>query len=519
MLNSGITITQELIYLLPEVILTLGLLFVIVLTVVGHRKTEIENNAIMGVSLGTTIIALGVLLMSPYSSLTQQLGTGYILNGSLSTSFFSILFRGLILSGLLITTLISHFYLKRYTRVIGDYYALIMGASLGGMILASAADLITLFVGLETLSIPSYILAGYLRKSRITTEASFKYLVYGSVASAMFLFGASILYGLTGSTSLLEISHVISQFNVLKEPLIYLIVLLILSTAAFKLSLAPFHMWTPDVYDGAPTPVSAFLSAVSKTAAFALMLRLVYGLLGTQPFLPLLLIVLSVVSMTIGNLVALRQSRLKRLLAYSTIAQAGYMLLGLVTSTYALINTGVLSNTLPGNITLIYYLIAYVFMNLGAFACVIYFNAQTGSDEISAIEGIGRNNPLFAFAFSIFLLSLAGMPITSGFFAKFFLFQAVGTQPQLYPIMIFALLNSVISLYYYVRVIKVMVVNAKSDYVKILDGNYRSSLSMNAAIAITLAVTLGLGIFATQAQQLSAIAAARLVQSQALILK
>lgn len=516
--NSGISVIQELTYILPEVIMTLGLLLVIILTVVGHRKTTVENNAIMLVSLGTTGLALGALITSPYFSMVQQLGTGYALYGSLSTSFFAVLFRGLILAGLFITILLSHTYLKRYTRVVGDYYALVMGASLGAMVLCSAADLVTLFVGLETLSIPSYILAGYLRKSRITTEASFKYLVYGSVASAMFLFGASMLYGLTGSTMMQDIAHRMLQFSLIKEPLIFITVIMMLATAAFKLSLAPFHMWTPDVYDGAPTPVSAFLSAVSKTAGFALILRLVFSMLGSQPFIPLLLIVLSVVSMTIGNLVALRQNRLKRMLAYSTIAQAGYILLGLVTATYSMIYTGG-SSVFPGNITLIYYLIAYVFMNLGAFACVVYFNAQTGSDDIRDIAGLVKKSPFVAFSFTIFLLSLAGMPITSGFFAKFFLFQAIGTQSPLYPLMIFALINSVISLYYYLRVVKVMVVNEASEEIAVRAGSFRSSLSLNSAIAITLTATIFLGIFATQAEQLSTSATVHLIHNQPLILK
>lgn len=488
-------------YLLPEYVMAIGLLLVLVLTFISYKKNATENAAVMGVSLVTVVGALVLIWPSLPTTIDaafmQSLDqTAYF--GSIKMDYLAIFGRALILMGTAITILISHFYLSRFTKVVGDFYALMMSAALGGMILVGANDLITVFVGLETLSIPSYILAGYLRKNRLTAEASFKYLIYGSAASGILLFGLSLLYGLVGSVNLVDISSQLVQLGGIKHPMIVLITVMVTVSIAFKLSLAPFHMWTPDVYDGAPTPVSAFLSVVSKAAALVFAIRVFFIVFATMAFMNYLFVALSVISMTVGNLVALRQTQAKRLLAYSTIAQAGYMLLGLV-----IIN----DSPVPNLASLLFYVASYVFMNLGAFACVIKFNALTGRDDIASYAGLAQKKPLLVFAFSIFLLSLAGIPITSGFFAKFFLFQAVAFQrPEMLYLVFFALLNSTVSLYYYVKLINVMVVDEPSDVVKAIgaSGQDTRSVSLSFATALCCAVTLLLGIYAMPSSETEA---------------
>lgn len=488
-------------FILPEIILTLGLLSVLALTMYTYKKAREENEALMATSLVFVLAAFGALIWN--FNHQPAMSPQPVLFGSMTSDLLSYLMRALLLTGAGLTIAVSHRFLEQNTRVIGDFYVLIMGATLGGMFLSSAADLITVFVGLETLSITSYILAGYLRRTARSAEASFKYLIYGGVGSSIFLFGLSLIYGLTGSTQFSEIAATLSQLRGVEHPTLVVMMLMVFATMAFKLSAVPFHMWTPDVYEGAPTPVSAFLSVVSKTAAMAITLRLVVLLFAGFDNWPLVWGVLSVVSMTLGNFVALKQKNVKRLLAYSTIAHAGYMLLAFTAAT-------------PGALGgLLYYLIAYAFMNLGAFACVIYFNTLTRTDDIEAYSGLVQKRPGLVMAFSVFLLSLAGIPITSGFFAKFFLFQTVAlASSALLWLVVIALLNSTVSLAYYINLIRLMVVKEPSNAVKAIPSDSPVSMPLSTGIAVCMVVTVLLGIYATPFFQFSLVTAGQLKQQR-----
>lgn len=485
--------------LLPEFIVTLGLILVLVLSIAAPKKTVAENNVLMGISLAALLSALfalsWVFQQQPLLSAPQTLFLG-----TLTLDSFSILIRLILVIGAGITIAISHHFLRLNTRIMGDFYALILGATLGGMFLASATDLITVFVGLETLSITSYILAGYLRRTVASTEASFKYLVYGGAATGVFLFGLSLVYGLVGSTQFSDIAGVFIQYHVTATPpTILLAMLMVFSALAFKLSLAPFHIWTPDVYEGSPTPVAAFLSVVSKTAAFAIAIRLAVTVFILTSQIVNLFIVLAILSMVIGNFVALKQTSLKRLLAYSTIAQAGYMILGFL----------VLG---PESVaSILFYLMTYVFMNLGAFAGAISFQNLTGSDDIASYSGLFHKRPLLAFGITICLLSLAGIPITAGFFAKFFLFKAVASVAPIYLWFVgIALVNSLISLAYYINVIRLMVVKEPSAVVNTISSEAPQSTSLNVALSFCVVMTLLLGIISAPLYEFTQLATQQL---------
>lgn len=421
---------------------------------------------------------------------------------------FSLIIRMLLCFGTLLTLLFTRTFIEKYAEVPGEFYVILLSALFGGMLLSGASDLIMVFVCLETLSISSYILVGYLRGNVLSAEAGLKYLLYGGMATAILLFGFSILYGLAGSTSFPDLAAGFSRLPEGSDMLLAIMTVMIVGGIAFKLSAAPFHMWAPDVYEGAPAPVVAFLSVISKIAAFALALRLFTTIFGTFPNGMFgLLAVLSVLSMVIGNVVAITQRNIKRLLAYSTVAHVGYLLLGLVILTPL------------GMSSLLYYLMTYLFMNLGAFAVVTYFENMTGREDIIAYAGLVRKRPLLTLIFTIMLLSLAGIPITAGFFGKFFLFQAVATAGDQYLwLVIIALLTSTISLYYYLNVVRLMVISEPSDAVEALPdsepaGNAMSVRPAMLTMIICTVVTLLLGLVAQPALSLSQQAIAEMTKN------
>jgi NAD(P)H-quinone oxidoreductase subunit 2 len=516
------SLLKQLFYLLPELVLGLGLFIVLGLTIVNRAKSRAENNVLMGVSLFFIVSALLTLF---YTAQTGAFNYPVLLfQRTLTADLFSILMRGIILAGLGITVLVSNRFLQLNTKIVGDFYILVMGAALGGMILSSANDLMSMFVGLETLSITSYVLAGYFRHTYTSAEASFKYLLYGGAATGILLFGLSLLYGIANSTNFSDIALKLSSSD-FTHPISIVLMVLVFSALAYKLSIAPFHMWTPDVYEGAPASVGAFLSVVSKTAALAVTLRMVVLLFASNQLAFVFWLLVGLISMTVGNLVALRQTNIKRLLAYSTIAHAGYMVLGIAAhSTLAI--SGIL-----------FYLVTYLFMNMGAFACVIYLSNLLKSEQIETFRGLFTKKPAFVFAFSILLLSLAGIPITAGFFGKFYLLQDIFmanpqgasqitshtpwveliTKGNLWIVM-FAFLNSMISLAYYINVIRLMVVKDASPEVELLpEGRSANrSFSLNTALAICVAMTLLIGIFSTSLYQLTFMSAVSLTAESAL---
>jgi NAD(P)H-quinone oxidoreductase subunit 2 len=308
---------------------------------------------------------------------------------------------------------------------------------------------VTIFVSLETLSVASYLLAGYMKRDARSSEASLKYLLVGSAAAAVFLYGASLLYGLTGGSTSLDAVALALQTSA--TPVAALALVFVLATVAFKIAAVPFHQWTPDVYEGSPTPVVAFLSVGSKAAGFALALRILVGCFdGFQEQWKLLFTVLAILSMVLGNIVALAQTSMKRMLAYSSIGQAGFVMIGLVCGTE------------DGFAAMVLYMAAYLFMNLGAFACIILFSLRTGSDRISDYAGLYQKDPLITLGLSLCLLSLGGIPPMLGFFAKIYLFFA-GWADHQYLLVVVGLVTSVVSIYYYISVIKMMVVKEPQE--------------------------------------------------------
>jgi NADH-quinone oxidoreductase subunit N len=341
-----------------------------------------------------------------------------------------------------LTVLISVDYLKREGIQEGEYYALLLFATAGAMLIAHANDLIVLFLGLEIISLAAYILAGMKKESVRSSEASLKYFILGSFASGFLLYGIALAYGATGSTSLGAFQELTTP---LAEPtLLMLSVAFLLIGVGFKIAVVPFHLWSPDVYEGAPTSVTAYMASVIKAAGFAALIRLALAL-GHIPEIPWIALfwILSALTMTVGNLVALRQTNIKRMLAYSSIAHAGYALVGV---TAALQKNALTESTLGA---VIFYLFAYSMTTIGAFAIVIAIGRRGNDlDEMSDLSGLAKKHPLLAAAMAIFMFSLTGIPPTIGFVGKFYLF-AGAMEAGLYSLVVIGVLNSVVSAYYY----------------------------------------------------------------------
>lgn len=434
-LNAGV--------ILPEAIVIVTLLSVLVADLIAGRSAVrwIPYLSILG--LVGAVVALWVQWdpVDPIAFL-----------GGFSSDTLSSVFRGIIALSALITILISVTYVERSGTSLSEFLIILLTATLGGMLLSGANELVMVFVALETLSISSYLLTGYMKRDPRSNEAALKYLLIGASSSAIFLYGASLLYGLSGGET--QLSAISAQIlaNSGEQP-IGLIVALVFTIAgiAFKISAVPFHQWTPDVYEGSPTPVVAFLSVGSKAAGFALAIRL---LVGAFPLVSeqwhFVFTALAVLSMVLGNVVALAQTSMKRMLAYSSIGQAGFIIIGL------------LAGTIDGYASMVFYILVYLFMNLGGFACVILFSLRTGTDQIAEYSGLYQKDPLLTLGLSICLLSLGGIPPLAGFFGKIYLFW-VGWQAGLYWLVLIGLVASVVSIYYYIRVVKMMVVKEPQE--------------------------------------------------------
>jgi len=344
----------------------------------------------------------------------------------------------------------------------GEFYLTIIVATLGASLMSAAADLIMIFVALETTTIPLYILAGFKRNDGRSAESGMKYFLFGSFMSAVMLYGLSLLYGFTGQTNIYALADFLTSPAFGENPVPVLgAMVLILVGFGFKISAVPFHFWTPDVYEGAPTPVTAYVSVASKAASFALLLRflvavfpadMMIGGAEIHGFWVQLAAVTAVITMTLGNVVALAQRNIKRLLAYSSIAQAGYTLIGLAA-------IGAQEQSVAA---VAFYMFMYTFTNLLAFAVVVLFSEATGSETIADLAGLSRRSPWLALTMTIALLSLGGVPPAAGFFGKFFLFQAA-VAADLTWLAIYGVLMSIIALYYYLVVVKVMYVDRSED--------------------------------------------------------
>ena len=389
--------------------------------------------------------------------------------------FFEIMFATL---GIL-TVALSHSYLRKRGMLESEFHILIMAAVIGMMVLASATSLVTVFLGLELLSIALYIVCGYARTESRSQEAAAKYLLVGGFASAFVLYGMALIYGAAGTTVIPDIATRLASAS-LTDPLLILGIVLMGVGFAFKVSAAPFHMWTPDVYQGAPIPVTAFMSVGTKAAAFAMIIRVFSGgLPHLSPEWQVLLAFVAATSMIVGNFMAIAQSSLKRLLAYSGVAQAGYILIGVIAGGQA------------GLSAVLYYLFVYMFMNFGAFAVITLLAGPDGDrDRFSDLEGLAQRNPVMAVLMSVFMLSLAGFPPTVGFFGKLFLFTA-GVSAGYTWLVVLAVLMSVVSVFYYVRVlIPIWSPSVRRDKVP-------ASISSTTVIALSGVASIVLGVYPT----------------------
>ncbi|MFZ4674767.1 MAG: NAD(P)H-quinone oxidoreductase subunit N [Nodosilinea sp.] len=433
----------------PEAVLLVTILVILVGDLIqGRSSSAWTPYAAMAGGLGS-VVAL-VLQWSMANPI------GFL--GAFNADDLSIVFRGIIALSAVVTVPMAIRYVEQSGTSLAEFLVILLTATLGGMFLSGASELVMIFVSLETLSISSYLLTGYMKRDPRSNEAALKYLLIGAASSAIFLYGSSLLYGLSGGETRLGAiaANIVSDGTDAPIGLVVALVFVI-AGIAFKIAAVPFHQWTPDVYEGSPTPVVAFLSVGSKTAGFALAIRLLvtaFPLVSEQWHF--VFTALAVLSMVLGNVVALAQTSMKRLLAYSSIGQAGFLMIGLVVGTDA------------GYASMLYYLLVYLFMNLGGFTCVILFSLRTGTDQISEYAGLYQKDPLLTLGLSICLLSLGGIPPMAGFFGKIYIFWA-GWQSGAYGLVLVGLVTSVISIYYYIRVIKMMVVKEPqemSDVVK-----------------------------------------------------
>lgn len=447
MLNN-LTENIQLIY--PEIVLSISLVVLILFDLIFNKR----KNALPFISIIGLVITLIFVVM--------QFGTNsgaFTISESiafLSVDNCSVFFKLIILVSTFFVVLFS----ISSSEVIscsdrhGEYYSLLFGMVIGMFLLVSANDLILIYLSIELLSLSSYVLAGFVKTSVRNSEASLKYLIYGATSSGIMLFGISILYGITGSTNLFEINSILSVPSTTHLTFLIAVVMIFVGIG-FKISIVPFHFWTPDVYEGAPISITAFLSVASKAAGFAVLVRFIkitfseslskagYWDLFDYLDWQTLLVLFSIITMTFGNFAALWQDNLKRMLAYSSIAHAGYIMLGVA----------VLSD--QGLSAVLIYFAIYMFMNLGAFFVVMLIANKINSENIDDYKGLGYSIPFLGTALAIFLISLTGLPPTAGFIAKLYLFIAL-VDANMITVAIIALLNTVVSLYYYVRVLKAL---------------------------------------------------------------
>jgi NADH-quinone oxidoreductase subunit N len=496
--------------LLPELVITIGSVLVLAIDLLlpprpaagGPASSDGErlparDRVLAGVTLAAVVVAALSLLPTANQHTT-------IFRGLLAVDGFSLFFKSLFLLSAALTVLMSARYLAIEQVHAGEYYFLVLCATLGMMILASAIDLITIFIGLETMAVSFYVLAGFIRPSRRSNEAAVKYFILGAFSLGILLYGMSLLYGLTGSTQLRAIATGLA--GVAPGAMLPLAVMLLVAGIGFKIAAVPFHMWAPDVYEGAPTPITALLSVGSKAASFAMLMRIfVEGLpafridnLGVafgQPFgWRAFFYVLSIVSMTVGNVAALSQTNTKRLLAYSSVAHAGYVLIGIVAGP-------------PRGITAaLVYLMVYSFMQIGAFAVIVMLRRrEVIGDELKDLAGLSSTHPAAAVAMLIFMLSLGGIPPTAGFMGKLWLFGAAIDSGFIW-LAIIAVVNSALSLYYYVRIVVFMWIRSAD----VPAPPVRPSPALAAVLVIAVAGTILLGVFPQLLFELASSSAASL---------
>ncbi|MSP42770.1 MAG: NADH-quinone oxidoreductase subunit NuoN [Alphaproteobacteria bacterium] len=435
-------VSPNLLPALPEILMACGAMALLMLGVFRAQATQ------RSVTQG----ALLLLMVTAALVMLQGSGRMETFSGGFVTDAFSRYAKILILLGSGVMLVMAQGYLRRENMDRFEFPVLVLLATLGMMMMVSAGDLISLYMGLELQSLSLYVLAAFKRDSQRATEAGLKYFVLGALASGILLYGASLIYGFTGTVNFMKLATVFGDGHA--EVGLGLIFGLVFLTAglAFKISAVPFHMWTPDVYEGAPTPVTALLASAPKVAAMALFVRVM-----TQPLLGMIaqwqqiVVFISIASMVLGAIAAIGQNNIKRLMAFSSIGHMGFALVGLA------------SGTQEGVQAVLIYLAIYVAMNFGVFGCILAMRNKGGQLEgVNDLAGLGRTNPMMALALALLMFSLAGIPPLAGFFAKFFVFLAA-IHAGLYTLAVIGVLASVIGAYYYLRIIKIMYFDAPAD--------------------------------------------------------
>jgi NADH-quinone oxidoreductase subunit N len=469
--NSAIDMVQviphaaDYVRILPEIVLAIfGMIVMVLDPLMDERRSQ---RTLGTIALVGSLAALAATLFQ-----SQYPGLGFW--NMVRVDSFSVFFHFLVASVTVVVILTSYEYMAVQRIRAGEYYALVLFGALGMSLMSSAVELVLIFIALEISSISTYILAGFRRRAAISSESSVKYFLLGSFATAFFLYGVALMFGATGSTSISVIGDALRSGSI--PILAYVGVALMFVGLGFKVAAAPFHVWTPDVYEGAPSPVVGFMSTGPKAAVFAVLLRIMFE--AHAPGRVWLIWFVAALSMTLGNIGALVQDNVKRLLAYSSIAHAGYLLIAFA----ALPNNGI-----PAAM---FYLASYAAMNVGAFAVISHIGGE-GERYVTLedYEGLGRRSPLLAATLTIFLLSLIGIPITGGFFAKFYVFSAA-LQANLTGLVIIGVLNSGVASYYYLRLIVVMYMREARKEVPVSP----VPVGLGMALAISLIATIYLGV-------------------------
>jgi NADH-quinone oxidoreductase subunit N len=485
------TIPQGVDYIriMPEIVLSVfGIAIMLLDPVVDEEKSQKTLGLIAFVGTVAALISTWGMAQSP----------GLAFSNTIRIDRFSIFFTFLVIAIAAVVILSSFEYMAVQRIRAGEYYALILFGVVGMALMSSAIELVLIFIGLEISSISTYILAGFRRNEGASSEASLKYFLLGSFATAFFLYGVALMFGATGSTNIDVISQKLQASPV--ELLVYVAMALMFVGLGFKVAAAPFHVWTPDVYEGAPAPIVGFMSTAPKAAAFAVLLRVVFTINAPGRFG--LLWVAAALSMTLGNVGALVQTNVKRLLAYSSIAHAGYLLMAFAMTGF--------EDSVGGISAAMFYTAAYAAMNVGAFAVVSHFgNAGERYVGLEDYEGLGRTSPLLAATLTIFLLSLIGIPMTGGFFAKFYVFSAA-VKAHLIWLTLIGVLNSAIGAYYYLRIIVAMYMREARKQVPVTP----IPLGLGLALAVSIVATLYLGILPNRVLQYAQQSAKELVPQQ-----
>ena len=454
---------------LPEIVLSI---FGMIVMGLDPLVDEQRSQKLLGMValLGTLTALAATLLMSQYP--------GSAFWNMIQVDSFSVFFHFLVIAVAALVILSSYEYMTVQRIRAGEYYGLILFGAVGMALMSSAVELVLIFIALEISSISTYILAGFRRREAISSESSIKYFLLGSFATAFFLYGVALMFGATGSTSIWQISQVLHS----RVPLLaYVATAFMFVGLGFKVASAPFHVWTPDVYEGAPAPIVGLMSTGPKAAVFAVLLRIFFQ--ANAPGRFWLIWVSAALSMTLGNVAALVQTNIKRLLAYSSIAHAGYLLIAFAVPQTAIADTGISSA--------MFYTVAYAAMNIGAFAVVSHLaGAGEHRVELEDYAGLGRRSPLLAATLTIFLLSLIGIPTTGGFFAKFYVFSAA-LKANLVVLTLIGVINSAIGAYYYLRVIVLMYMREPREETALP----RVPIGVGITLAITAITTICLGLF------------------------